>query len=133
MNPANNLTMITLMPRTSGGFGSVLRRRNSKSYDPGRRDSFCVSSSYSLPTAPDSIRRYSSYEELGPLVQQMLGTNQLQPESRLKSRRSSITRLIRRNSVSREAGERKKSCDALDLQLAKVKEQLVSLISTAVQ
>ena len=75
------------------------------------------------------MRRFSSYEELAPIFQ-LLGAPE---ESRAKSRRPSITRLIRKHSsVNRERSDEYRrgeaACDALDKQIARVKEQLVSII-----
>ncbi len=136
--------LATLIPRN--GLGSI-KRRNSKSYENrGRRDSFSVvNSSLSLPSCSDSLRRVPSYDAL----LQALGTPQeeeqqlqqqhqmtLQPavETRLKGRRASISRLIsRRPSISRKETDemrRKKMecimCDPLDVELARIREKLVS-------
>lgn len=140
--------LATLIPRN--GLGSSIKRRNSKSNfagenKPGRRDSFSVNSSLSLPSSPDSLRRFSSYETLV----QVLGSSQqpqqhmtlqpttrLQPtETRLKGRRASISRLIsRRPSIGRKDSDESKRrrmetvlCDPLDVELARIRQQLVSL------
>ena len=54
------------------GIQSVLRRKNSKDYDFSRRGSLSVYSTYSLPTSKSSLRRFSSYEELAPIFQQLI-------------------------------------------------------------
>lgn len=61
----------------------------------------------------------------------------LQPETRLKGRRASISRLIsKRPSIGRRDSDEMKRkrmetllCDPLDLELAKIREQLVSFAS----
>lgn len=77
------------------------------------------------------MRRFSSYEELAPIFQ-LLGAPE---ESRAKSRRPSITRLIRKHSMNKDRSEESKrgeaACDALDRQIARIKEQLVSTIIMA--
>lgn len=114
--------MLTLMPLS--GLHSAIKRRNSKCYDYTRRDSLSVYSSYSLPSSKSSMRRFSSYEELAPIFQ-MLGE-----DSRAKSRRPSITKLIRKHSMNKDYSEECKrgeaACDALDRQIARIKDQLVS-------
>lgn len=130
--------LATLSPSRTG-LGFAIKRRNSKSYENGRRDSFSIFSSYSLPSSQESLRRFSSYDTL---FQSMLETSthvhQSPPpapvETRLKGRRASISRLIsRKNSIGRkdfDEGRRKSVfLDPLDLQLAKIREQLVNTIN----
>lgn len=115
--------MLTLMPLS--GIHSALKRRNSKSYDFTKRDSLSIYSSYSLPSSKASMGKFSTYEDLAPIFQLLEPQGQ---EAKVKSRRPSISKLIRKHSMSKFSEEKKGDtlCSALDRQLAKIKEQLVS-------
>ena len=107
--------MLTLLPLS--GLHSALKRRNSKTYDfSSRRGSLAVYSTYSLPSSKNSMRRFSSYEELAPIFQ-MLG----------EDKPSTTKSLKRKSSIRKSVAPRKDStCADLDAQIARIKGQLVS-------
>lgn len=107
--------MLTLLPLN--GLHAALKRRNSKTYDFSRRGSVSVYSTYSLPQSRNSIRRFSSYEELAPIFQL------LAQDGKLPKRNKELTK-EKHKSLKREASA---SCADLDAQLAKIKGQLVSI------
>lgn len=128
--------MLTLLPLA--GFQDAFRRRNSKTMDQfgDRRGSISVYDNYSLPSSKSSMRRFSSYEELAPFFQQILAQEKPLPTASplVKARRGSVTAVLkgsfkRRKSVTASTiadSATEASCDDLDAQLARIKNQLVS-------
>lgn len=64
--------MLTLLPLS--GIQDVFKRRNSTTMEQftDRRGSISVYDTYSLPSSKADMRRFSSYEQLAPLFQQIL-------------------------------------------------------------
>lgn len=108
------------------GLQTALKRRNSKTYDFSRRGSLSVYSTYSLPSSKTSMRRFSSYEELAPIFNLLAPP----PEKSVVKRISSFRRRSRRkSSTCSESSDdcESKSCEDLDAQIAKIKQQLAEL------
>ena len=134
--------MLTLLPLT--GFQDAFKKRSSKTMDQfgDRRGSISVYENYSLPSSKSSVRRFSSYEELAPFFEQISPREKSPaPASTqsplVKTRRNSVTSALkssfrRRKSFSVSSPSKSSAgttCNDLDAQLARIKNQLVSLVS----
>lgn len=108
--------MLSLLPLPS--FSGL--RNKAKSTELKRRDSSGNIYSQSLPSA---TRRFSSYEELGPLFQSLVVVQESQKKSG-SLRRHNLHQSVKAKSSSRDGG-----CDELDATLARIKGQLTRLQS----
>lgn len=97
-------------------------RNKAKSAELKRRDSSSNIYSQSLPNA---ARRFSGYEELGPLFQSLVVVQDSQKCSSLKRHNLHQSVKARSGSSSRNAA----GCDELDAKIARIKGQLTRLKS----
>ena len=109
------MNMLSLLPIPS--FSGL--RGKGKSAELKRRDSSGNIYSQSLPS---TARRFSSYEELGPLFQSLVVVQDTQKSTSL--RRHNLHQSVKAKSSSRDTG-----CDELDAKLARIKGQLTLLKS----
>ncbi|KAL5484619.1 hypothetical protein EMCRGX_G021148, partial [Ephydatia muelleri] len=111
------MSMFSLLPIPS--FSGL--RSKAKSTELKRRDSSSNIYSQSLPS---TARRFSSYEELGPLFQSLVVVQEAQKGSSL--RRHNLHQSVKaKSSSSRDAA----GCDELDAKIARIKGQLTRLKS----
>ena len=110
------MNMLSILPIPS--FSGL--RSKAKSAELKRRDSSSNIYSQSLPS---TARRFSSYEELGPLFQSLVVV-QDEPKKSGSLRRHNLHQSVKAKSSSRDTG-----CEELDAKIARIKGQLTRLKS----
>lgn len=124
--------MLALHPLS--GLQAALKRRGSKTaHDFTRRGSISVYSTYSLPSSKSSLRRFSSFEELAPIFNQVVSDSSERKAVKhaestavpkfLLRRRASVFAALYRPGSEPAAG----STAGLDAQLERIKGQLERL------